>query len=321
MFKIDFEDPTCIPIVFLMGGTATGKTDVAALLTEKIPSELISVDSSLVYRGMNIGTAKPDKEFLKNFPHHLVDIRDPDQTYSVADFCTDSKELVNDICQRNKVPILVGGTSFYFSAFENGLPDLPKKDEIIRQEIILEAEKKGWKAMHSELANLDPVSAKRINVNDPQRIQRALEIFRITGQPVKTELNPTKQIKNPILKIALYHHERKELHSRIEKRFKLMVEKGLTDEIVQLMSQYPPDIPAFRMIGYRQFIEGMNKNDHIDSMIEKSIISTRQLAKRQLTWLRNQAGILWVGVDKNDITNTANLIADCCDFWLRNKGI
>jgi len=311
MIDLKFRRSEDIPIVFLMGGTATGKTDIAALLSQQIPFELISVDSSLVYAGMNIGTAKPDANFLKEFPHHLIDIRKPDQTYSVADFCEDSIHLITKITSNGKVPLFVGGTSFYFSALENGLPDLPEKDEAIRHQILTAAETKGWSFLHEQLANIDPQRAARINVTDTQRIQRALEINYITGQPV-TEKKSECLFPNPLIKIALVHFDRKVLHQRIEKRFHIMVEQGLIEEIENLIAVYARDIPAFRMIGYRQFIDGLEQGDSIDTIIEKSIIATRQLAKRQLTWLRNQSGLLWYGVNNEDLAMTASSIADYC---------
>ncbi len=316
--KLSGALPESIPVFFIMGATATGKTDIAALLSEHFPAELISVDSSLVYRGMDIGTAKPDACFLKQYPHHLVDVRNPDETYSAADFCADAKILIEEITARGKVPILVGGTSFYFSALERGLPDMPVRDESVRQQISIEAEKLGWKAMHDRLHSLDPKSAQRINANDPQRIQRALEIIELTGAPV-TSLDQAKPvIANPIVKIAMTHYDRKDLHKRIKYRFHLMIDQGLASEIDNLLVNYPSDIPAFRMIGYRQFIQGIENNESIDSIIEKSIIATRQLAKRQLTWLRNQPSLLWQGVNADNLEETGKNLAVYSEFWLQN---
>ena len=297
--------PESIPVLYVMGGTATGKTDTAAQLYEQLPAELISVDSSLVYRGMNIGTAKPDPAFLEQYPHHLIDIRNPDETYSAADFCSDAASIVQQVTKKGKIPILVGGTSFYFSALENGLPELPVADPEIRQSLDQEAAKQGWQYMHSKLANLDPESAKRIKPTDTQRIQRALEINLVTGTPVKQLNNSTSLLKNPILKTALFHTDRHKLHTRIKQRFSIMIENGLLDEITSLQQKYPKEIPAFRMIGYRQIIEGLDCNESLDSIIEKSIIATRQLAKRQLTWLRNQSNVLWVALDKLEIVDIA----------------
>jgi len=317
--KIKQSDCDTVPVIFVMGATATGKTDVAALMSSQIPAELVSVDSSLVYRDMNIGTAKPAQDFLEQYPHHLVDIRNPDETYSAADFCRDAKRLISEIIARGNVPILVGGTSFYFSALENGLPDLPEKNPKIRQQIEQEAAAKGWAEMYEKLRALDPKSAERIHVNDPQRIQRALEINIITGQPVADKTNSEPLINNPILKIAVYHNDRKVLHARIERRFKIMMEQGLDKEINILMQKYSKDIPAFRMIGYRQYIHGIENQETLDSINEKSIIATRQLAKRQLTWLRNQSGILWQSVDSENLAESSAYLAQYSQYWLQNK--
>ncbi len=316
--KIKDATVDTVPIIFVMGATATGKTDIAALMSNHMPAELVSVDSSLVYRGMDIGTAKPNRDFLKQYPHHLVDIRNPNQTYSAADFCQDAKKLIPEIIARGNIPILVGGTSFYFSALENGLPDLPEKNSHIRQQIEQEATVKGWPAMHEKLEELDPKSAKRIHINDPQRIERALEINILTGQPVTDKTSSEPLINNPILKIAVYHNNRKVLHSRIEHRFKIMMEQGLDKEIDTLLQQYPKDIPAFRMIGYRQYINGIENQETLDSINEKSIIATRQLAKRQLTWLRNQSGVLWQDVTKENLSPSSNFLAQYGLYWLQN---
>ena len=307
-----------VPIIFVMGATATGKTDVAALMSNNMPAELISVDSSLVYRGMDIGTAKPDQTFLTQYPHHLIDIRNPDQTYSAADFCQDAKKLITEIIARGNMPILVGGTSFYFSALANGLPDLPEKNPHIRQQLEQEAAEKGWPAMHHELQKLDPQSAQRIHVNDPQRIQRALEINVLTGRPVADKTSSKPLIKNPIVKIAVYHNDRKKLHRRIERRFELMMKQGLDKEIDGLLQQYSKEIPAFRMIGYRQFIQGKESQETLDSINEKSIIATRQLAKRQLTWLRNQSGVLWQNINKKNLAKSSVFLAQYSLFRLQN---
>lgn len=307
--------PESIPVLSIMGGTATGKTDTAALLSEQFPAELISVDSSLVYRGMNIGTAKPDPEFLEKYPHHLVDIRNPDETYSVADFCEDAVNLIEDITSRGKVPILVGGTSFYFAGLEKGLPNLPNANPEVRKKIDNEAAQTSWQAMHDKLANLDAKSAARIKPSDPQRIQRALEIIEITGEPVADLTLSESPLKNPLIKTALVHPNRKFLHKRIEQRFDIMMEQGLLKEIKELTSQYPKEISAFRMIGYRQLIEGIDSGESLDSMIEKSIIATRKLAKRQLTWLRNQSNVLWFALNGLETSEVSHILANYYGDW------
>ena len=291
--------PQAIPVVFIMGTTATGKTDAAAFLSTQLPIEIISVDSSLVYRGMDIGSAKPDKAFLEKYPHHLIDIRDPGQTYSAADFMHDSVQLVNDITQRGKIPLLVGGTSFYFSALEQGLPNLPAANATIRAQIQQEADEKGWKYLHEKLIKLDPRSAARINSKDPQRIQRALEIIAMTGERV-VPLGNKKPINNPIVKIALTFSDRKILHQRIALRFQMMVDAGLITEVEGLLAKkIALSAPAFRMIGYRQVIEFLEGKTTLDRMIEMGTIATRQLAKRQLTWLRNQSDMVWLVNDQH----------------------
>ena len=278
-----------------MGTTATGKTDAAAKLSNDLNGEIISVDSSLVYKGMNIGTAKPEADFLKQFPHHLVDIREPNDTYSVADFYQDAYPLINDITQRGKVPILVGGTHFYYSALEQGISQLPSANEKLRAQILDDAKKEGWQKMHHRLAILDKESAQRIDPMDTQRIQRALEIVIESGKTVAEHNNDRKPaIPNPMLNIALAYSDRSYLHNRIEQRFDLMLEQGLQKEVeVLLASGVKADSSAMRMIGYRQMLEFLQDDITYKDMRNKGISATRQLAKRQLTWLRNRSNVIW----------------------------
>ena len=288
-----------------MGTTATGKTDAAASLSDAFDAEIISVDSSLVYRGMNIGTAKPEKDFLAKYPHHLVDIRDPDDTYSVADFYQQASDLIKHITQQGKVPILVGGTHFYFSALEQGISNLPQANPQLRAKISAEAAISGWPAMHQRLAVLDAQSAARIDPMDAQRIQRALEIVLESGVSVAAHNHKRKpRIANPMLKIALAYSDRSYLHQRIEQRFDIMLQQGLQNEVEALLeSGVKTDSPALRMIGYRQMIEFLNGEISATEMRAKGISATRQLAKRQLTWLRNQANVVWwvdFGLKKRD---------------------
>lgn len=295
--KISLEKipPEKIPVVALMGPTATGKTDAAAQCTEVFPAEIISVDSSLVYRGMNIGTAKPDDEFLAKYPHHLVDIRDPNDTYSVAEFYTDCSGLIADITARGRVPVLAGGTMFYFNCLEQGLSDLPKADPELRQQILLEADNTGWPKQHARLAAIDSESAARIDSMDAQRIQRALEIVLSSGKTV-AEHNASRKpaIKNPMMKIALAFSDRSVLHERIARRFDIMLERGLQNEVEGLLeSGVDANAPSMRMIGYRQMLEYIAGDVSEYDMRQKGIAATRQLAKRQLTWLRNQSNVLW----------------------------
>ena len=294
-----------VPVICLMGTTATGKTDAAAHLVDALDAEIISVDSSLVYRGMDIGTAKPDPEFLERYPHHLIDIRHPNDTYSVADFHRDCAQLIKQICRRGRVPILVGGTHFYFNALEQGLAELPEADAQLRSEISYEAEQSGWPQQHARLALLDPQSADRIDPMDAQRIQRALEIVISGGHPVSYYNNSRqKAFANPLLKIALSFSDRKNLHRRIEQRFDIMLERGLKREVEQLLVEgVDAQTAAMRMIGYRQMLSYLDGSLSWDEMRDKGIVATRQLAKRQLTWLRNQANVVWWvdhGLEKRD---------------------
>jgi len=302
-----------IPIVCLMGTTATGKTDLAAKLFESLDAEIISVDSSLVYRDMNIGTAKPDEQFLHDYPHHLVDIRCPNEPYSVADFYQDCSTLITQITSRGKVPILAGGTMFYFNALEFGLSELPKADPELRARITEEAEHIGWSQMHARLNALDPVSAGRIDTMDTQRIQRALEIVLAEGKPV-AEYNATRKpaVVNPFFKLALSFSDRGVLHNRIEKRFDIMLESGLQAEVEALLaSGVNPNAPSMRMIGYRQMVEYLDSEVLFDVMRSKGIAATRQLAKRQLTWLRNQSNVVWWvdnGLENKDFKGNVDFI-------------
>lgn len=284
-----------IPVVCLMGPTATGKTDAAAQVFDAFDAEIISVDSSLVYSGMNIGTAKPDADFLANYPHHLVDVRHPEQTYSVADFYSDCCALIEKITSAGKVPVLAGGTMFYFNALEHGLADLPKANQRLRNEIDEQAQADGWPTMHSRLAALDSESAARIDTHDAQRIQRALEIVLESGKPVAAHNASRKPgISNPLLKIGLSFSDRAVLHKRIERRFDIMLEQGLQSEVEALLdSGVDRQAGSMRMIGYRQMLEHLAGESTHSEMRLRGIAATRQLAKRQLTWLRNQSNLVW----------------------------
>jgi tRNA dimethylallyltransferase len=296
-------DNKSTPVICLMGTTATGKTDAAAYISEHIDGEIISVDSSLVYRGMNIGTAKPDPAFLAQYPHHLVDIRNPNDTYSAANFYAQASAIIDDICTRGKVPILAGGTHFYYSALEKGLSDLPQANTQLRAEINSQAKQYGWQDMHRRLTQLDPQSGDRIDPMDAQRIQRALEIVMQSGIKVADHTRKrSPPISNPMLKIALAYSDRSYLHQRIELRFDSMLEQGLQQEVENLLEAgVDPQAPAMKMIGYRQMLEFLESDLTSKSVRQraekelrlKGIAATRQLAKRQLTWLRNQSNIVW----------------------------
>ena len=278
------------PAVFLMGPTASGKTALAVSLVERFPLEIISVDSALVYRGMNIGTAKPDAATLARAPHHLLDIRDPTEAYSAAAFCDDARRLMADIVSRGKVPLLVGGTMLYFRALLQGLDDLPRADPALRRELEQQAAEQGWPALHAQLKQVDPVTAARLSSNDSQRIGRALEIYRLTGKPMSALLDKApSSLPYRVLQLALIPSDRAVLHQRIAARFDAMLEEGLLDEVNALRASYAldPDLPAMRAVGYRQawaYLEGeIDRN----GLREQGIAAPRQLAKRQLTWLRS----------------------------------
>jgi tRNA dimethylallyltransferase len=278
------------PAIFLMGPTASGKTALAVSLVERFPLEIISVDSALVYRGMDIGTAKPDASTLARAPHHLLDIRDPTEAYSAAAFCEDARRLMADIVARGRVPLLVGGTMLYFRALLQGLDDLPRADAALRKELEAEAAARGWPALHADLARIDPATAARLAPNDSQRIGRALEIFRLTGTPMSALLERAQSVlPYRLLQLALIPSDRAVLHQRIAARFDAMLAAGLVDEVACLRRTYAlaPDLPAMRAVGYRQAWAYLDGDIDAEALREQGIAATRQLAKRQLTWLRS----------------------------------
>lgn len=281
---------TLPPAIFLMGPTASGKTAAAVELAQQMPVELISVDSALVYRDMNIGTAKPDAATLKQAPHHLIDIIDPTEAYSAAQFRTDALHLMGEATARGRIPLLVGGTMLYFNALQHGLSQLPQADPELREELIARAEKIGWPAMHEELHRIDPETAARLQPNDAQRIERALEVFLITRRTMSALLREDKTDSFPyrLLKIALLPSDRTVLHQRIAQRFDLMLEEGLITEVKALRESYDlnPNMPSMRCVGYRQAWEYLEGEISHAELREKGIAATRQLAKRQMTWLR-----------------------------------
>ncbi|HNV88383.1 MAG TPA: tRNA (adenosine(37)-N6)-dimethylallyltransferase MiaA [Methylotenera sp.] len=279
------------PAIFLMGPTASGKTGVAVELYSKLPVEIISVDSALVFKGMNIGTAKPDVETLARAPHHLIDIIDPTGAYSAANFRNDALRLMAEITARGRVPLLVGGTMLYFNALQGGLSNLPEANPAIRAEIEAEAAKIGWPAMHARLAHIDPETAARLQPNDMQRVERALEVFMITGNTITALHLASKGEALPyeLLKIALVPSERKMLHERIAQRFDSMLASGFLDEVRALLAKYPeltPESTSMRCVGYRQALEHLAGQYDEKELRDRGIFATRQLAKRQLTWLR-----------------------------------
>lgn len=275
--------------IFLMGPTASGKTDLAIQLHQQLPVEVISVDSALIYRGMDIGTAKPSKAELALAPHRLIDICDPAESYSAANFRTDSLREMQEISAQGKIPLLVGGTMLYYKALLEGLSPLPSADDKVRSEIEAKAALIGWGGLHQELSKIDPISAQRINPNDSQRINRALEVFYLTGKTL-TELTAQKGEALPydILQFAIAPEQREVLHLRIEQRFHKMIELGFQQEVEKLYRR--PDLnenlPSIRCVGYRQMWEYLRGDYDHDEMVFRGICATRQLAKRQLTWLR-----------------------------------
>ncbi|MCI0993491.1 tRNA (adenosine(37)-N6)-dimethylallyltransferase MiaA [Pseudomonas corrugata] len=296
------------PAIFLMGPTAAGKTDLAIELTKVLPCELISVDSALVYRGMDIGTAKPSKELLAEFPHRLIDILDPAEAYSAADFRRDALQAMADITARGNIPLLVGGTMLYYKALIDGLADMPAADPEVRAQIEEEAGRLGWQALHEQLAVIDPESAARIHPNDPQRLSRALEVYRVSGQSMtalrqrqsaqstEAAASGLQQLPYTVANLAIAPANRQVLHRRIEQRFTLMLEQGFIDEVVALRerSDLHAGLPSIRAVGYRQVWDYLDGKLTSAEMQERGIIATRQLAKRQFTWLRSWTDLHWL---------------------------
>jgi tRNA dimethylallyltransferase len=278
-------------VLLLMGATATGKTDLALEISQRFDVEIISVDSALIYQGMNIGTAKPEPEILESVPHHLVDIIDPAEPFSVWDFVQQSRRLVDEISARGRIPLLVGGTMMYCNAFERGLNRLPEANQALRQRLDQEAQQTGWQAMHDKLAEVDPLTASRIRPTDAQRIQRALEVYQLAGVPL-SQLHQQESTAYPgqIEKIILAANDRAELHQRIEARFLGMLEQGFVEEVEGLKARADLNLslPSMRCVGYRQLWQFLDGELSRQEMIDKAIAATRQLAKRQLTWLRKQ---------------------------------
>ncbi|WP_249850120.1 tRNA (adenosine(37)-N6)-dimethylallyltransferase MiaA [Aggregatibacter actinomycetemcomitans] len=284
--------------IFLMGPTASGKTDLAIQLRQHLPVEVISVDSALIYRGMDIGTAKPSKAELALAPHRLIDICDPAESYSAANFRTDALREMQDITSLGKIPLLVGGTMLYYKALLEGLSPLPSADEKVRPEIEAKAERIGWAALHQELNKIDPISAQRINPNDSQRINRALEVFYLSGKTL-TELTEQKGDALPyeIMQFAIAPEQRDLLHQRIEQRFHKMIELGFQQEVEKLYrrADLHENLPSIRCVGYRQMWEYLRGDYSHDEMVFRGICATRQLAKRQITWLRGwKSPIQWL---------------------------
>jgi len=285
--------------IAIMGPTASGKTDLAVELVARLPCDIISVDSALIYRGMDIGTAKPSPRVLQKAPHRLIDICDPSEPYSAARFCSDAEREMAEISAVGRVPLLVGGTMLYFRALQQGLSRLPSADPLVRARLDTQARSQGWAALHRRLADVDPLSAARIHPNDPQRIQRALEVYEITGQPLSelTGVRDRGVLPYRLLKLARAPEERTLLHRRIEQRFMSMLELGFEKEVRALWARgdLTPDMPSMRCVGYRQMLKYLICEYTYEEMVQRGIIATRQLAKRQLTWLRSESGVHWIG--------------------------
>ena len=280
-----------------MGPTASGKTDVAVELCARYPFDLISVDSALVYRGMDIGTAKPDAETLRKAPHRLVDILQPEERYSAGDFVRDAQREMQAVFAAGRIPLLTGGTMMYFRALTGGMAELPAADQVVRDSIDAEAEVHGWPAVHARLHEVDPESAARINANDSQRIQRALEVFEISGRPLtewqQSSSSGIAASGSEFVKIALQIPERTVLHERIEQRLEIMFDSGFVDEMAQLMRRpgLTRDLPSMRSVGYRQVWAHLAGESTLEEARYRALVATRQLAKRQITWLRSESDL------------------------------
>jgi tRNA dimethylallyltransferase len=297
------------PVICIMGPTASGKTDLAMQLSDHLPCDIISVDSALIYKDMNIGTAKPSSDELAKYPHRIIDIIDPSESYSVADFCRDAKREIADIRSKGRIPVLVGGTMMYFKSLLEGISPLPAADANIRAEIEALAQDKGWQHIHQLLNDVDPVSAARIHENDPQRLTRALEVYRISNKTM-TELTKIKgdTLDGDVLQFAISTTERKELHQRIELRFNIMLEQGFQAEVESLKkrSDLHENLPSIRCVGYRQMWQHLNGEFDHDDMVFRGVCATRQLAKRQLTWLRSWPELTWLTT--NDDSNLQQVL-------------
>lgn len=286
------------PLICLMGPTASGKTDLAIEIAQAMGCELVSVDSALVYRGLDIGSAKPD------YPHHLVDIRDPLEVYSAADFLHDANHLVDEITERGKIPLLVGGTMLYFKAFLEGLADMPAADPAVRADIEREAMQSGWPQIHRQLALVDPTAAAKIHPNHSQRLSRALEVYRSSGVTLsqwqaRQKGQPLPRDRFEVRQLAICPQDRSELHRRIALRFDLMLQQGFVSEVETLHARgdLSVNLPAIRAVGYRQIWSYLNGEVSLDEAVENGVAATRQLAKRQLTWLRKWPNLEWIYTD------------------------
>ncbi len=289
-------------VIALMGPTASGKSAYALALAQRLGGEIVSVDSALVYRGLDIGAAKPTRHEQACAPHHLMDVRDPWQPYSAAEFAVDATSAIDSIIERGRLPILAGGTGLYFRALLEGLASMPQADPAMREAITAEATARGWAALHGDLAEIDPEAARRIHATDAQRIQRALEVYRLSGRPI-SDLQREAPVAKPhwkVLKLVLAPPRREVLHARIEQRFDLMLAAGFLDEVRALRAlpelaacPAPLQLPAIRAVGYRQAYEFLDGDCDAATFRDRAIAATRQLAKRQFTWLRGELDARW----------------------------
>jgi tRNA dimethylallyltransferase len=297
-----------------MGPTGSGKTDLAVDLVSRLPCDIISVDSAMIYRGMDIGTAKPGPEILADAPHRLIDILDPAESYSTARFRQDALAEMESISAQGRVPLLVGGTMLYFRGLQEGLARLPDADPQVRRALLDEAERIGWAGLHARLARLDPESATRIHPNDPQRIQRALEVHALTGEPLSALIRAASRTPPPfrLLKLVRAPEDRQVLHARIERRFDAMLDQGLVAEVESLWTRgdLSEDMPSMRCVGYRQVLKLLTGEYSFAEMRRRAVYATRQLAKRQLTWLRSEGGAGWLGDTASPLDSGLTLIRE-----------
>jgi len=295
--------------IFLMGPTASGKTALAIELVENYNCEIISVDSALVYKDMNIGTAKPDAELQARAPHRLIDLIDPTEAYSAANFREDALREMADITAKGKVPLLVGGTMMYFKFLRDGAAQLPKADEAVRQRLLAQGEEFGWPHMHAKLAEVDPVAAERLKPMDSQRIQRALEVFEVSGKTLTQFWDEQEEqpLSYDVISFAVMPKERKTLHKRIAQRYQIMMRQGFVDEVKALFARgdLHEELPSIRCVGYRQVWQYLQGEIDYDEMVERGIIATRQLAKRQITWLRSWPDLNWLDTEDPNLLQSA----------------
>lgn len=299
------DSRTADPAVFLLGPTASGKTDAARALVERLPLAIVSVDSALVYRGLDIGAARPDEETLRRAPHRLIGLVDPETPYSAGRFRDDALAAMRAIRSQGRVPLLAGGTMMYFHALEHGLAAMPPADPEVRAELERETAERGLAVLHAELDDVDPDAAARIHPNDPQRVQRALEVYRSTGRPISDFQANSPGLSDRLLRLAIAPADRSRLHERIERRFDAMLEQGLVEEVQRLRERpgMHADLPSMRAVGYRQVWQYLDGDCDWQKMRERGIVATRQLARRQLTWLRRMEGVEWFDSEAPDLAD------------------